>query len=83
LTIILEVLSKIILKCYSKVEVLEVIDDDEVKFEEKECVKELQVDFIESEGIKLNMEFSLACTHHKLNFEVHQSRTSYFVKCWI
>jgi hypothetical protein len=83
LTIILKVLSKIILKCYSKVEVLEVIDDDEVKFEEKECVKELQVDFIESEGIKLNMEFSLACTHHKLNFEVHQSRTNYFVKCWI
>jgi len=26
---------------YSKVEVLEVIDDNEIKFEEKECVKEL------------------------------------------
>jgi hypothetical protein len=57
---------------YSKVEVLEVIDNDEVKFEEKKYVKELQVNFIESEGIKLNMEFSLACTYHKLNFEVHQ-----------
>jgi hypothetical protein len=31
---------------YPKVEVLEVIDDDEFKLEEKECVKELQVDFI-------------------------------------
>jgi hypothetical protein len=26
---------------YSKVEVLEVIDDNEIKFEEKECVKKL------------------------------------------
>jgi hypothetical protein len=58
---------------YSKIEVLEVIDDDdEVKFEEKKYVKELQVNFIESEGIKLNMEFFLACAYHKLNFEVHQ-----------
>lgn len=30
----------------TKVRVLKVIDDDEVKFEEKECVKELQVDLI-------------------------------------
>ena len=57
---------------YSKIEVLKVIDDDEVKFEEKKYVKELQVNFIESEGIKLNMEFFLACAYHKLNFEVHQ-----------
>jgi hypothetical protein len=35
---------------YSNVEVLEVIDDDGVKFEVKESMKELHVDFI---GMKI------------------------------
>lgn len=64
---------------HSKIEVLEVIDDDEVKFEVKECVKELQVDFIGTKSITLNMDFSLAYTHHKLYFEVHMSKTYYFM----
>jgi len=55
---------------------LEVIDDDEVKFEEKECVKELQV---ETKSITLDLDSSLACTHHKLNFEAHRSKICYFV----
>jgi hypothetical protein len=37
------------------------------------------VDFIGMECITLNMEFSLADTHHILNFEVQGSRTCYFV----
>jgi hypothetical protein len=41
---------------YPKVEVLEVIDDDEVKLEEKECVKELQVDFIGTKKYNINYE---------------------------
>jgi hypothetical protein len=49
---------------------LEVTDDDEVKLKKK-CMEELQVDFIEIKSITLNMEFSLACAHHKLKFEVH------------
>jgi hypothetical protein len=54
---------------YTKVEVLEVIDDDGVKFEKKkECVKELQVNFIGTKNITLNMDFSLAFNHHKLNY---------------
>ena len=60
---------------YTKVKVLEVIDDDELKFEEKECVKELQVDFIETKSITLDMDSSLAYTHHKLNFEAHRLKT--------
>ena len=64
---------------YPKVEVLEVIDDDEVKLEEKECVKELQVDFIGTKNIILTMEFFLAFTLYKLNFKVHWSRTCYFM----
>ena len=63
---------------HSKVEVLEVTDD-EVKFEVRECGNELQVEFIETKRIALNMHFSLACTHHKLNFEVHMSKTCYFM----
>jgi hypothetical protein len=59
---------------------LEVINDDEVKLEEKQCVKKLQVDFIVMENITLNMKFFLAYAHHKLNFKVYRSRTCYFVK---
>lgn len=45
----------------TKVGVLKVIDDDEVKFEEKECVKELQVDFIGTKNynIKHGVFFSM------------------------
>lgn len=45
----------------TKVGVLKVIDDDEVKFEEKECVKELQVDFIgmKNYNIKHGVFFSM------------------------
>lgn len=64
---------------YPKVEVLEVINDDEVKLEEKECVKELQVDFIGTKNIILTMKFFLAFKLYKLNFEVHRSRTRYFM----
>jgi len=77
--------SKYIIKDYlevsldTKVEVLEVIDDDEIKYEVKECGKELQVDFIRTKSIILNMNFSVACTHHILKFEVHESKTCYFV----
>jgi len=63
---------------YLKVEVLEVIDDNKVKLEKK-SVKKLQVDFIGAESRTLNMEFPLKCAY-KLDFEVHQSRTCYFVK---
>jgi hypothetical protein len=40
---------------------------------------ELQMDFIKIENIKLNIYFSLACTHHKLNFEIYRSKIFYFV----
>jgi energy-converting hydrogenase A subunit M len=63
---------------YLKVEVLEVIDDNKVKLEKK-SVKKLQVDFIGAESRTLNMEFPLKCAY-KLDFEVHRSRTCYFVK---
>jgi hypothetical protein len=53
---------------------LEIINDEEVKFEVNECMKELQVDFIRTESITLNMDFSLAYTNHKLNFEVHRQK---------
>jgi hypothetical protein len=45
----------------TKVGVLKVIDDDEVKFEEKECLKELQVDFIGTKNynIKHGVFFSM------------------------
>lgn len=59
---------------------LEVINDNEVKLEEKQCAKKLQVDFIVMESITLNIKFSLAYANHKLNFKVHRSRTYYFVK---
>jgi hypothetical protein len=36
-------------------------------------------DFIGIVSITLDMDFSLACTHHNLNFEVHRSKTRYFV----
>jgi hypothetical protein len=74
MTIFLKILWKIILKFHC---VLEIINDEEVKFEVNECMKELQVDFIRTESITLNMDFSLACTHHKLNFEVQMSKTCY------
>ena len=60
------------------VEILEVIDD-EIKLEEKQFIKELQVNFIGMKNVTINMEFSLAYAHHKLNFEVHQSRTCFNV----
>ena len=56
---------------YSIIKVLEVIDDDEVKFEVIECGKELQVNFIGIKNITLNMMFSFVCTHHKLNLQVY------------
>jgi hypothetical protein len=49
-------------------------NDDELEFKVKKYGKKLQVDL---ESITLNMDFSLACTHHKLNFEVHMSKTCY------
>jgi CRISPR/Cas system CMR-associated protein Cmr3 (group 5 of RAMP superfamily) len=66
---------KDIMKDYLKVSLY----SKSIKFEEKECVNELQVDFIEMKSITLNMNFSLACTHHKLNYEVHKSKTCYFI----
>jgi len=83
--VLLDNSSKYIMKDYlevsldTKFEVLEVIDDDEIKYEVKECGKDLQVDFIRTKSIILNRNFSLACTHHKLKFEVHESKTCYFV----
>lgn len=91
--VLLDNSSKYIMKDYlvvsldTKVEVLEVMDDDEVKYEVKECGKELQVDFIGTKSIILNRNFSLACTHHKLKFEVQESKTCNFVnilaQCYI
>jgi hypothetical protein len=49
-------------------------NDDELEFKVKKYGKKLQVDL---ESITLNMDFSLACTHHKLNFEVYMSKTCY------
>jgi hypothetical protein len=43
---------------YSKVEVLKVIDDNEVKHEEKKCMKKLQVNFLIMESKTLKMKFS-------------------------
>jgi hypothetical protein len=52
----------------TKVGVLKVIDDDEVKFEEKECVKELQVDFIGTKNynIRLGVFFSMLISKIKI-----------------
>ena len=61
------------------VDVLEDIDDSELKFEVEKCGNELQVNFIGMERITSNMDFSLLYTHHKLNFENHKSKTCYFV----
>ena len=36
-------------------------------------------DFIGIESITLDIDFSLACKHHNLNFKVHRSKTLYFV----
>ena len=33
----------------------------------------------EQKNITLDMDFSFASTHHKLNFEVHRSKTGNFV----
>lgn len=55
--------SKDIMKGYievsldTKIEVLEVIDDDEVKFKVKECGKKLQVDFIGMKSINIKYGF--------------------------
>lgn len=62
---------------------MEIINDDEVKFEVNECMKELQVDFIRTESITLNMDFSLAYTDHKLNFEVHRQKHGTLWSCWL
>ena len=35
--------------------------------------------FIETKNITLDMDFSFTCIHHKLNFEVHKSKTCNFV----
>jgi hypothetical protein len=58
--ILLKLFSKIIMKAYlySKVEVLKVIDDNEVKHEENKCMKKLQVDFLIMESKTLKMKFS-------------------------
>jgi len=56
---------------YSMIKVLEVIDDDEVKFEVTKCGNELQVNFIGIKNITLNIIFSFVCTHHKLNLQVY------------
>jgi hypothetical protein len=37
------------------------------------------IDFIGTENITLDMDFFSACAHHKLNFEVHRSKTCNFV----
>ena len=52
----------------TKVGVLKVIDDDEVKFEEKECLKELQVDFIGTKNynIKHGVLFSMLISKIKI-----------------
>jgi hypothetical protein len=52
----------------TKVGVLKVIDDDEVKFEEKECLKELQVDFIGTKNynIKHGVFFSMLISKIKI-----------------
>lgn len=52
----------------TKVRVLKVIDDDEVKFEEKECVKELQVDLIGTKNynIKHGVFFSMLISKIKI-----------------
>jgi hypothetical protein len=57
--ILLKLFSKIIMKAflYSKVEVLKVIDDNEVKHEEKKCMKKLQVNFLIMESKTLKMKF--------------------------
>ena len=80
--ILLKLFSKIIMKAflYSKVEVLKVIDDNEVKHEEKKCMKKLQVNFLIMESKTLKMKFSWSRAHHKLNFKVYQSRICWFVK---
>jgi hypothetical protein len=64
---------------HTNVEVLKIIDDDELKFEVKECGKKLEVNFIGRENITLDMDFSFAFIHHKLNFEVYMSKTSNFM----
>jgi hypothetical protein len=48
---------------YTTVEVLEVIDNDGLNFEVKECRKELQVDFIGMKSTTLDIDFSLVYTH--------------------
>ena len=63
----------------SSTDIMEVIDDDELKFEVEQCVKELQVNFIGMESLTLDMDFVLPCTQHKLNFKVHKSKTCFFV----
>jgi hypothetical protein len=50
-----------------------------VKFKLEKFMKKLQVDFIKIKSIILNMNFSLACKHHKLNFEVYWSKIWYFM----
>ena len=37
------------------------------------------MDFVETKNITLDMDFSFACIHHKLNFEVQMSKTCNFV----
>jgi hypothetical protein len=64
---------------HTNVEVLKIIDDDELKFEVKECGKKLEVNFIGRENITLDMDFSFTFIHHKLNFEVYMSKTSNFM----
>lgn len=54
----------------SSTDIMVVIDDDELKFEVEQCVKELQVNFIGMESLTLDIDFVLACTQHKLNFKV-------------
>jgi len=51
------------------VEVLEDINDDELKFEVERCRKELQVDFIWTKMITSNMDFSLLHMHLKLKIK--------------
>jgi len=64
---------------HTTVEVLEVIDNDGLNFEVKECRKELQVDFRRMKSTTLDIDFSLVYTHQKLNSKVHKSNTFYFI----
>ena len=61
------------------IKVLEVIDSNETQVWSKRMCEGITNGFIGMKNITLNMDFSFACTHHKLNFEVHRSKTGNFM----